>query len=95
MADGHFRRSGPYCIFLNDDACWRNVPEAVSDNTIGGYQVIKKWLSYHEKPLLGRGRTPDEVRYVTEMAHRLAALIALQLSLDDNYRNVIRSTYPW
>jgi hypothetical protein len=63
--------------------------------TIGGYQVIKKWLSYREKPLLGRGLTPDEVRYVTEMARRLAALIALQPSLDDNYRNVIRSTHPW
>ena len=95
MADGHFRRPGPYCIFLNDDACWRNVPETVWDYAIGGYQVIKKWLSYREKPLLGRGLNPGEVRYVTEMARRLAALIALQTSLDDNYRNVIRSTYPW
>jgi hypothetical protein len=76
-------------IFLNDVAFWRNVPETVWDYTIGGYQVIKKWLSYREKPLLGRGLTLDEVRYVTEMARRLAALIALQSCLDDNYRNVI------
>ena len=60
------------------------------DYTIGGYQVIKKWLSYREKPLLGRGLTPDEVRYVTDMARRLTALIALQPSLDDNYREVIK-----
>ncbi len=86
---------GAYDIFLNDDACWRNVPESVWDFTIGGYQVIKKWLSYREKPLLGRGLNPDEVRYVIEMVRRLAALIALQTSLDDNYRNVIRTTYPW
>jgi hypothetical protein len=33
--------------------------------------------------------------FVTEMARRLAALIALQSCLDDNYRNVIRTTYPW
>jgi len=32
---------------------------------------------------------------VTEMALRLAALIALQISLDANYREVIRTTYPW
>ena len=32
-------------IFLNDSACWHNVPEKVWDYTIGGYQVIKKWLS--------------------------------------------------
>jgi hypothetical protein len=48
-----------------------------------------------EKPLLGRGLTPEEVRYVTETARRLTALVALQPSLDDNYRNVIRSTYLW
>lgn len=82
-------------IFLNDDAGWRNVPGTVWEYTIGGYQVIKKWLSYREKPLLGRGLTPEEVRYVTEMARRLAALIALQSSLDNNYRNVIPTTYPW
>jgi hypothetical protein len=71
------------------------VPEAVWEYTIGGYQVIKKWLSYREKPLLGRGLTSDEVRYVTEMARRLAALIALQTSLDDNYRKVIKATDSW
>ncbi len=89
------RDDGAYDIYLNDDTCWRNVPEAVWDYTIGGYQVIKKWLSYREKPLLGRGLTPDEIRYVTEMARRITALIALQASLDDNYRNVIRTTYQW
>ena len=84
-----------YDIFLNAVSCWRNVPEAVWDYTIGGYQVIKKWLSYREKPLLGRGLTPDEVRYVTEIARRLAAIVALQASLDDNYRKVIKATYSW
>ena len=82
-------------VYLNDVAYWRNVPANVWRYTIGGYQVIKKWLSYREKHLLGRGLTPDEVRYVTEMARRLTALIALQPCLDDNYRNVIRTTYPW
>ena len=89
------REDGAWDVFFNDIACWRNVPETVWDYTIGGYQVIKKWLSYREKPLLGRGLTPDEVRYVTEMARRLATLIALQTSLDANYREVVRSTYPW
>ena len=65
------------------------------DYTIGGYQVIKKWLSYREKPLLGRGLTPDEVRYVTEVARRLSALVSLQKELDANYDEVIKKTYPW
>jgi hypothetical protein len=89
------RDDGACDICLNENACWRNVPEAVWDYTIGGYQVIKKWLSYREKSLLGRGLTPDEVRYVTEIARRLAAIVALQASLDDNYRKVIKATYSW
>ena len=84
-----------YDSFLNDVACWRNIPATVWAYTIGGYQVIKKWLSHREKPLLGRGLTPDEVRYVTEMVRRLAALVALQTSLDANYREVIQTTHPW
>jgi len=89
------RDDGAYDIFLNEDACWGNVPEAVWDYTIGGYQVIKKWLSYREKPLLGRGLTPDEIRYITEIARRLATLIAMQTSLDDNYQKVVKATYSW
>jgi hypothetical protein len=61
------------------------VPEAVWSYTIGGYPVVKKWLSYREKPLLGRGLTPDEVRHVTDTCRRLAALIGLQGELDRNY----------
>lgn len=54
--------------------------------TIGGYQVIKKWLSYREQPLLGRALTPGEVRYVRDMARRLAALRLMAPQLDANYR---------
>jgi hypothetical protein len=89
------RGDGAWDVYLNDIACWRNVPEAVWGYTIGGYQVMKKWLSYREKPLLGRGLKSEEVRYVTEMARRLAAIIALQASLDANYRDVKQSTYAW
>lgn len=80
---------GALDIYLNDRCCWRNVPTAVWEYTLGGYPVIKKWLSYREKTLLSRGLTIDEVRYVTETARRLAALIALQPELDVNYRLAI------
>jgi hypothetical protein len=82
-------------VLLNEVSCWRNIPAPVWEYTIGGYQVIKKWLSYREKELLGRGLTPEEVRYVTEMARRLAALIALQPSLDENYLRVIAAAFQW
>jgi hypothetical protein len=78
--------------FLNEAACWQNVPEKVWDYTIGGYQVIKKWLSYREFELLGRPLTPDEAREVTHMARRIAALVLLQPELDKNYQSVKAAT---
>lgn len=89
------RDDGTCDVFLNDVAYWGDVPQAVWDFTIGGYQVIKKWLSYREKPLLGRALTPDEVRHVTDMARRLAALIALGPSLDRSYSDVLENTHLW
>ena len=85
--------NGMLDIFLNERTCWRNIPQAVWDFTIGGYQVIKKWLSYREKELLKRSLTTDEVRYVTEMARRLAALLALKPALDANYREAAHNNW--
>lgn len=82
-------------IFLNGVAYWANVPPAVWAYTIGGYQVIKKWLSYREKTMLGRGLTTDEAEYVTEMVRRIAALILLQPELDANYAVLKGDTWPW
>ena len=35
-------------VYLNGKAFWRNVPAAIWDYRLGGYQVLKKWLSYRE-----------------------------------------------
>ena len=72
-------------IYLNDVAYWKNIPAKVWEYTIGGYQVIKKWLSYREADLLGRPLSPEEAREVTNMARRIAAIILLQPVLDENY----------
>ena len=95
--DDALRLLGPTTrdVYLNDAAYWRNVPARVWDYTIGGYQVIKKWLSYREKTMLGRALTPAEAREVRDMARRLAALILLQPRLDANYAAVKANTYPW
>jgi hypothetical protein len=79
-------------VYLNESACWKDIPAPVWDYTIGGYQVIKKWLSYREFALLGRALTPDEAREVTHMARRIAALILLQPELDKNYQTVKAAT---
>jgi Type ISP C-terminal specificity domain/N-6 DNA Methylase len=84
-----------YDVYLSDVAYWRCVPARVWKYTIGGYQVMKKWLSYRERPLLGRDLAPDEARYVTEMTHRIAAILLLEPPLDANYERVKADTYPW
>jgi hypothetical protein len=71
-------------IYLNDIAYWKNIPERVWEYTIGGYQVIKKWLSYREQELLGRS-LKEEVMEVTNMARRIAAILLLELELNANY----------
>lgn len=72
-------------IYLNSVAYWANVPEKVWDFAIGGYQVIKKWLSYRDRSLLGRDMTMDEVDEVTQTARRLAAIVLMLDDLDSNY----------
>jgi hypothetical protein len=82
-------------VYLNAVAYWRNVPARVWDYTIGGYQVMKKWLSYRERPLLGRGLKPEEAREATQMARRIAAIVLLEPQLDANYQAIKADAYDW
>lgn len=82
-------------VYLNDSAYWSNVPARVWDYTIGGYQVIKKWLSYREQKILGRALTKEEARYVQEMVRRIAAILLLEPALDANYETIKQHTFAW
>ena len=64
-------------IYLNDRAYWRNVPAAVWTYKLGGYQVLKKWLSYRERTILDRPLKPDEVHHFTNTARRITAILQL------------------
>ena len=64
-------------VHLNDRAYWRNVPAAVWDYKLGGYQVLKKWLSYRERAILRRPLNPDEIAHFTTTARRIAAILLL------------------
>ena len=68
-------------VYLNARAYWRNVPAAVWRYKLGGYQVLKKWLSYRERGILERPLTPEEVQHFTDTARRTAA-ISLLLALN-------------
>jgi hypothetical protein len=79
-------------VYLNNIAYWKNIPARLWEYTIGGYQVIKKWLSYREREILKRGLTIDDVHAVTEIARRIAAILLLEPTFDANYEAVTRST---
>jgi len=96
-AEQAFARLGEstFDVHLNGTAYWSNVPARVWSYTMGGYQVIKKWLSYREEEILGRPLDTGEVRAVRDIARRIAALLLLEPLLDENYEAVKSSYYPW
>jgi hypothetical protein len=82
-------------VYLNDVAYWQNIPKEVWGFVIGGYQVVKKWLSYREREVLGRPLTVEEAREVTEMARRIAAIRLLEPTQDTNYSRCKSNAFQW
>ena len=64
-------------VYLNERAYWRNIPATVWNYHLGGYQVLKKWLSYRESRVLNRPLRPEEVQHLTDTARRIAAILIL------------------
>jgi len=62
---------------------------------IGGYQVVKKWLSYRDESIFGRPLTKDEAREVTSMIRRISAIVLLTDALDANYVRAKETAQPW
>ena len=71
-------------VYLNDRAYWRNVPAAVWHYKLGGYQVLKKWLSYREHKVLDRPLHPEEVQHFTNTARRITAILMLPKHIQCN-----------
>lgn len=53
---------------------------------IGGYQVLKKWLSYRDHSITGRPLAAEEVGHLQQTARRIAAILLLGSDLDSSYR---------
>ena len=64
-------------VYLNDRAYWRNVPANVWGYKLGGYQVLKKWLSYRERKVLGRSLKPEEVQRFAEVGRRIGGILGV------------------
>ena len=86
--------TGP-STYLNNMAHWRNIPINVWEYTIGGYQVVKKWLSYREDKILWPGLETGRSPRSDEHCPRIAAIILLQPKLDENYNQVKTAAFDW
>jgi hypothetical protein len=81
-------------IGLNGASYWKNIPEKVWEVHIGGYQVLKKWLSYRDGSILQRALTPEEVAHVQATARRLAAILLMGPELDASFRACAAAHVP-
>jgi len=81
-------------IGMNGASYWKNVPEKVWETHIGGYQVLKKWLSYRDGSILDRPLTAAEVGHVQGVARRLAAILLLGPELDASFRACAAAHVP-
>ena len=50
-------------------------PIAVKEYRLGGYQLVKNWLSYRESKVLGRGLSVSEVSWWSEVARRIGLIL--------------------
>lgn len=73
-------------IGISATSFWRGVPDAVWECRIGGYQVLKKWLSYRDHSIIARPLSADEIAHFQQSARRIAAILMLGLTLDASYR---------
>jgi len=76
-------------VHINGSAFWSAVPIKVWEYTLGGYQVLKKWLSYRELPLLGRPLKAEEAAYFSQVVRRIAAILLLGPALDRSYQAIL------
>jgi hypothetical protein len=82
-------------VYLNGEAHWSAIPINVWNYTLGGYQVLKKWLSYREftaeptSPLLHRALHAEEAAYFAQVGRRIAAILLLGPALDASYREIL------
>jgi len=89
------RLGPPIDVHLNPVAYLKGVPTAAWEFTVGGYQVLKKWLSYREQEVIGAPLRVAEARDATAIVRRLTALVVMQPTLDASYEVIRASAYAW
>jgi predicted helicase len=82
-------------VHINDAAGWEGVPSKVWAYTLGGYQVLKKWLSYREAAVLGRALTGEEALHFAKTARRITNILCMGPALDAAHAKSRECAVPW
>lgn len=81
-------------LYINENAYFANVPEAVWSYQLGGYPVLKKWLGYRQADRReGKPLSDDERKWFRQMVQRIAALLALGSELDALYQRATSDAF--
>ena len=82
-------------VHINADSKWEGVPAKVWDYTLGGYQALKKWLSYREADVLGRALTGEEALHFAKTARRITEILCMGPVLDAAHAKARDCAVPW
>ena len=82
-------------VHINNGALWQGVPANVWSYSLGGYQVLKKWLSYREFEVLGRALTGDEALHFAKTVRRICEILCLGPALDAVYAESRQCAVAW
>jgi hypothetical protein len=70
-------------IQINATSGWRGIPTKVWMYTAGGYQALKKWLSYRETEVIGRPLRGEEILHFAQIARRITEVLAMGPALNE------------
>lgn len=79
-------------VHVNGTAGWLAVPAKVWSYTLGGYPVLKKWLSYRESELIGRALRGGEMLHFAKTVRRIIEILCMGPALDAAYTHAREST---
>jgi hypothetical protein len=82
-------------VHINEKTYWRNVPAPVWDFSIGGYPVLKKWLSYRDQRVLNRALQVEELEEFQKIARRITSILLLNPQLNAAYESTKADAVDW
>ncbi len=79
-------------VLAFDGGAWENVPKAVWEYSVGGFQVLLKWLSYRHVRQTREPLPASDIDTVTQICRRIHALVALEEKCDRVYDSAATNT---